>query len=400
MSVIALVDWQSVGHHQMYLGLITKAFLEQGHQVLACSPKPEALQEFIRRTIPQAEANLVTQQLTERHDNAAVIQPFREELTAKGARRWEETLNVLNAATARSGLVPDFVFFPKLDAWLQGIWTSAAAERFPYPWSGIYFHPLHFRQPLAYMPLRRGWLEPDAVLRTSRCYAVAALDEFVAVKLHRKIGKPVFHFPDITDESAPDLSLPVVQEIQRLAKGRKIVGLLGALEDRKGIFTLLEAAKKAVGESYFFLFAGESVMGESDMKKFIAGSKKAEENCYFQPGRIADEKAFNSLVALCDVIFAVYKGYPFSSNLMTKAALMRKPILVATGALLESRVLRYRTGLAVPEQDSDAVLAAIRTVSGADYTQSVQPQYETYFAQHSREQLGHVLAGILSASGI
>lgn len=398
MRTVALVDWQSVGHHQTYLGLITKAFLAQGHHVIACSPKPEALLAFVHENLPQAEANLTLEPLTERHDNAAVIQPFREELTRKGARRWQETLEVLNRVRTRTGLVPDFVFFPKVDAWLQGMWTAATAERFPYPWSGIYFHPLHFRRRLTYMPLRRGWLEPDAVLRTSMCRTMTALDEVIAVKLQQKINKPVFHFPDFTDESSPDMSLPTVQKIQQMAKGRKIIGLLGALEDRKGIFTLLDAAKQASDQPYFFLFAGQTVMGETETKKFAASIEAAGENCYLQLGRIADEKEFNSLVNLCDVVFAVYKSYPFSSNLMTKAALMRKPVLVATGALLEERVKRYRTGLAVPENDSHAMLAAIRTVSRVEYAPSVQPQYEAYFTEHSCERLGRVLAEILSVS--
>jgi len=51
-------------------------------------------------------------------------------------------------------------------------------------------------------------------------------------------------FPDFTDESLPDFSFPIMKQIQDKAAGRKIIGLLGSLDKRKGFLTLLEVSQK------------------------------------------------------------------------------------------------------------------------------------------------------------
>ncbi|MFM7791033.1 MAG: glycosyltransferase family 1 protein, partial [Microcystis panniformis] len=93
----------------------------------------------------------------------------------------------------------------------------------------MYFQP-PLRKTLKYQQLRRGILNPLAVLKSKQCLGVAVLDEGIADKLQQKLNKPVVVLTDITDESPPDMDFEIVKKIRAKAAGRKIVGLLGSLD--------------------------------------------------------------------------------------------------------------------------------------------------------------------------
>ena len=54
-----------------------------------------------------------------------------------------------------------------------------------------------------------------------------------------------------------------------------------------------------------------------------------------------------------DVVFAVYPNFTRSSGMLSKAALYRRPILVASGYCMAERVAAYRLGMSA-DQDSVA----------------------------------------------
>ena len=54
--------------------------------------------------------------------------------------------------------------------------------------------------------------------------------------------------------------------------------------------------------------------------------------------KIPDESCFNALIAESDLIFAAYKQFTGSSNLLTKAAAFRKPVIVSRGLCMGRRV--------------------------------------------------------------
>lgn len=60
--------------------------------------------------------------------------------------------------------------------------------------------------------------------------------------------------------------------------------------------------------------------------------------------KIPDESCFNALIAESDLIFAAYKQFTGSSNLLTKAAAFRKPVIVSRGLCMGRRVEQYGTG--------------------------------------------------------
>jgi hypothetical protein len=115
--------------------------------------------------------------------------------------------------------------------------------------------------------------------------------------------------------------------------------------------------------NWFFLFCGKMNYEKSDREieslKKIIGRPDTWQNCFFHFEHLKDESHFNAVVEICDVIFAVYRNFPFSSNIMTKAALFKKPIVVNAGQLMAHRVNKFGLGTCCEPDNIDACIAAI-----------------------------------------
>jgi hypothetical protein len=77
---------------------------------------------------------------------------------------------------------------------------------------------------------------------------------------------------------------------------------------------------------------------------------------------LPDETSFNSIIATADVIFAVYRDFYRSSNMLAKAAYFEKLILVADRCLMGERVTQYGIGLEVPADSLAAIQAGLTAV--------------------------------------
>jgi glycosyltransferase involved in cell wall biosynthesis len=301
---------------------------------------------------------------------------------------------MLNRVARRTGTTPDFVFFSWLDNNLHvGVHPLILDRVFPYSWSGLYFNPVHLRTKLRWAALRRGPLAQTVALRSPRCRGVAILDEGIADSLQRQLGgKPVIVFPDFADEVAPATDYPLARQVQEHAAGRRVIGLLGTLQRRKGLLTLLEVAEHADARDWLFVFAGvldERTFTPVELSRIREIAQAAPENCFFHFGRIPTEADFNALVAGCDVLFAVYEHFPHSSNMLAKAAVFEKPIVVSNGYCMAERVTRFGLGRCVNEgnvaQCLDALSALLNPRSATDVVE--KSNFLAYRQAHSIDQL-------------
>lgn len=267
---------------------------------------------------------------------------------------------------------------------------------FPYHWSGLYFSPERLRLPAGRLPRR------DGPLLSDNCRSVALLDEGVAETLAAELkGTAVIPFPDFADLSPPDLEYQLPGQILEKAAGRRIIGLLGCIDKRKGTLTLLDVAERMKDESFFFVFAGvfcRQTFSSDELARLDMAVSASPDNCHFSQGFIPDEAAFNALVVTCDILFAAYNGFPHSSNLLTKAACFRKPIIVSDGFCMAERVRRYRLGQVITEGDSSGCIKAIRTLVAPAGPEVVRPDYDGYMGTHSKEQLKESLGLLLQRS--
>jgi hypothetical protein len=91
------------------------------------------------------------------------------------------------------------------------------------------------------------------------------------------------------------------------------------------------------------------------------------ENVFAHLKFVEDEREFTSLMGLADIIYAVYDNFPYSSNMLSKAANLEKPLIVSDGYEMGRRVKKYGLGVTVPEGNVDAILAAFSEVKRKEF---------------------------------
>lgn len=394
--IVALVDTLWMGHHPTYFKLITKYFLEIGCEVWAFCPNIEDLKNYATKEINEAcrEYLQIFQMPLIGHSRIYVTEdvpikyikrPVRDTLTY-----WLTTAAALDSISGLRGKKPDLVFLAKLEGWLQGLMPAKLIEEiFRYDWTGIYMCPYQFYQiHQARFPI----IKPERILRANNCKVVTMLDEEVAPKLSAILGKPVLRFPDITDETPPMLNHPVIEEAKRQASGRKIVGLIGGLSPRKGLRTFVEVAART--KDKFFLLAGRfAEAADKDTEQLLQRARSLE-NCFVHYERIPDGAEFNAFINACDIIFAAYIDFKYSSNIMTKATMLRKPIIVSEGGLMAQRVKKFKTGAVIEQENVEQCIDAIERLCGESEPKQAQG-FDEYFRLHSVASLSQTLREIL-----
>jgi glycosyltransferase involved in cell wall biosynthesis len=103
---------------------------------------------------------------------------------------------------------------------------------------------------------------------------------------------------------------------------------------------------------------------------------------------IDDEREFNAIMHASDILFAVYTDFPYSSNMLSKAANLRRPILVSDRYLMGELVRRYGIGIAVPEDDPSAAYLALEKLQNGSVSEE---SYANYCKNFSAQSLGDAL---------
>ena len=97
-----------------------------------------------------------------------------------------------------------------------------------------------------------------------------------------------------------------------------------------------------------------------------------------------------------------YVNFPHISNMLSKAAIFEKPIVVSEGHLIAARVREYRLGEVVPQGDDQAVLRAIRAITDdpAGWRERIRPRWAEHRERHSKSRLRSVLSELFSGPDI
>lgn len=393
MKTIALVDTDWLGHHATFFKNYTRALLELGYRVLAFCPDPEDLHQWatshigdrlgkdsnrlcIYKLVRPIENNFrlrlsykLLRELDKKLIKLGIDSYFKDILSLETMQYWRDVSVALDKAVLEIGKKPDLVFFAMLDYYLsKWISPSQISKVFPYQWSGLYFNPTHLRVTKSQQGKDTDSWQPDNLLNSSLCQSVALLDEGVAGKLSQRIAKkPIVVFPDITNEAEPDWEYDRVKELKEKAKGRKIIGLFGSLDIRKGILTMLLAAEQLKNKEFFFILAGKlwlSTFSFENQKRIKELINSSPSNCLFYLDEfIPDGEKMNGLLSACDILMLAYDNFPHSSNMLTKAAVLKKQVIVSKGYCMAERTNKYRLGLTIPEGDVSELVKAIEYMS-------------------------------------
>ena len=249
--------------------------------------------------------------------------------------------------------------------------------------------------------IRRFVKNPYTILYSSYCKSIGILEnELLADKRWAgKIDHKLFGFPDFADTELPEVEPPLIKNVLAKANGRKIIGNLGAITKRKAIINLFETALSDGGKDYFFLFAGQLVLesftsGEKDIVlKYLYNTP---ENCFVFAERIPEESVFNGLVRISSVLTLLYGDFPFSSNLLAKAANFQKLVIGSKDAeCIRRRVEEFKLGLLISDCRPETIIESLHILNAQYNSLQQNARFQDYLAIHSAKQIPQSLRSML-----
>lgn len=388
MKKIFLFDPIWSGHHPTYFKYFIKYILELGYQVYAFCPDPDGVNKWVSNNV--SSNKMFNSFYFSDNKKKFVLKQKSLQNTFRVYSRWLSVLKKINITYKEENILPDLVLFPCLDNFM-GLFLSPLLldVLFPYKWSGLYFNPSYLRLKLKYWFIRRGFLKKDIIIKSSRCKAIAILDEGIIKKCYKSFyRKPVVLFPDFADLSTPDNNFIVRKQIKEKSNGRKIIGIVGSLSKRKGMLILMEVARLTREKPWFFVFAGKLVkdgFNDEELKAIKIFKEQKNDNCFFSFNYIPDESKVNAIIELCDIVFAAYIKFPHSSNFITKSAFFKKKVIVSKGYCMGERIHKYSMGLDINENSVSDCINAINFLFNKK--NKINPRYNIYLKINSQEQL-------------
>lgn len=355
------------GHLDSWHALFVKILLERGYRVLAVAPNDKALGNRLGPLLNHPELRILpfihplpaTVSRKSRYFKKRLLRMFFKMLKKLGCLQDSpyanqgfdprDTCDRIRYMLAQTNETPALIFNMYLDIYeMSNAWKYVETLRIP--WSGARFVPR------VELPL-----EPFCVADNFKglCLFERKTVEFYQKELPSKVFALL---PDITDTRLPQGESDLARQICQQAQGRCTVFIGGSLTPRKNFSLLMDAIEQLPKDKWFFAVVGSlyrEQFSQIDIERFDRICADPQSNVFVHDKYLEDEGDFNAAIAASTILLAVYKEFPGSSNLLTKAAFFEKPILVSDRYLMGERVCRYGIGMAVSEDDPKAALEAL-----------------------------------------
>ena len=439
------------GHLDAYARLYARAFLENGCSVLLLARTDGGVVDYIGRNLPHLASQLSFVSLREAEDAATSAAPDSDPELPRGAlpahrrallvlqeegvggilrrlvvvpkrvllrwtspwlrkqakllradlrlrlHRWLNpdagrlsfitTAAALRGATKITGRRPDLVFNLYLDMMGERRRSLAALDGPDAgPWAGVLFHPRR---------AERGAAREEAYFASRKARGGIFLVPH-AIPVYAGT-RPSLHFalaPDVADLECAATPHVLADAMRRQAAGRTTVLLIGSITPHKGIMTFLDMVERADPSRFFFAVIGEAHWESfgTDAPRLRAFFASPPENVLVHEGYVAEERDYNTVIEAADVIYAVYDGFNSSSNSLTKAAGLKRRILVTEDTLMGRRVQEARLGATAPTRDPVGILQALTTLADKPLDAF---DFAGYAEAHSLGELQRVLAAAI-----
>jgi glycosyltransferase involved in cell wall biosynthesis len=261
--------------------------------------------------------------------------------------------------------------------------------------SGIYFRPTwHYSQfsanrnasPLHWKDKIRAFRQRAILklaLQNPHFRTLFCLDPFVVPILAPKYPRTSFlALPD------PIESLPIPPDLDIRAQfgieaHRKIFLLMGYLEARKGISTLLKSLNfldMDTAQDVTILLAGKLEKDiEDEVKKQIHASNPDVQ--IVLTDAFVPYSAFQGYIEQSDVVLLTYENHVGSSGLLIRAALAGKPVLSQDFGLMGALVRTHHLGQVVDSTSPQAIAEGIRAFTYTQNAPIFDPKQAAYFAE-------------------
>jgi hypothetical protein len=218
------------------------------------------------------------------------------------------------------------------------------------------------------------------------------LDEAVCAHYQSLLPNKKFEYmPDITDTDLPASQTPLANEVLKRAAGRRIIFMGGSIGKQKNLVSWYELIRQADCSKWYFVQIGrinENNLTPLDQAVLANALAEPIENLTIYPDYLADEREFNQLISVSDIIFAVYRDFRRSSNMLSKAAYFEKPILVSDAHLMGERVRRYKIGIGVKEDEVASIVAGLNRIEAIPISrQNFEAYRQDFNIQNASQRL-------------
>ncbi len=343
MKLVLLHEPSSWGHHPLYACLISEGFLRLGYLTCVVCASPKEVKAWLKKTSkPEQLRNvLIIKAVAKPVDLFGFLKPFLIPLFNRKVVKWLLLKFYLIIAELHFRKKVDLIFIGKIEDFIP--------HRLPVfifdflirrNWTGLLIFPKTKGTGLAF-----DFKSLRAIERCSFFKCLFCLNENIIPRLKRFLSKPIFHFPDFSYRF-PRKRLFLDAKIREIAGSRKIVGVFGVLDFRKGIMELLDFASSPYGKRFYFFICGTSYDAQSRIQvdAFEKKMKGLQLNNIFYINKKINFQQFDAYIRIADVIWLCYKNFPHSSNVLTRASLCKKPVVCVPGGVIESRINRFCLG--------------------------------------------------------
>jgi len=343
MKLVLLHEPAGWGHHPFYACLLSEGFLRLGNLTCVVCANPKEVKGWLKEAIgPNCLNNvLLIKALSADSGSKVFFKDILDTALKRKVIKWFELKYYV--------IVTELHFRKKVDLIFLGMMDDYISSKFPIHvldfiirrnWMGLLIFPktkdLGLTFDLSYLSV----LNRSAFFKCLFC-----LNENIIPRLKSLLTKPIYHFPDFSHRFSKD-KIALYPKIRKLAGSRKIIGLFGVLDFRKGIMDLLDFAASSYGRSFYFFVCGTSYdkRSKSQVDTFETKLHFMHLNNVFYRNTNIPFRHFDEYLNSVDAIWLCYKDFPFSSNVLTRASLCRKPVVCVTGALIARRVTNFNLG--------------------------------------------------------
>jgi hypothetical protein len=291
-----------------------------------------------------------------------------------------------------SDVVPDLVVCMYLDMTRLTKHSRQRLYNSRIPWVGLLFHPESLTNLTGFS--KNSWFQESTNVG-GIFFTDKYIDEYQSCARRNQVFQV---FPDASKfRSLLGQSLP--QEFSGLAKGRRIIGLVGALDgNKKLIGEFLKLSTHPLMNDFYFVLAGEvyeSSLDSDVLEEVRRLSGSIQENLFVYDKYIESELHYDSLVNHVDILFACYKDFDSSANILAKSAIFQKPVLVTSGTWIGNLVEKYKLGEAVLPFSMDNLINGILNISNQLDTDPQNFGFKDYEFYVSQENLRNHLRDYL-----
>ena len=252
------------------------------------------------------------------------------------------------------GTNPDIVLNMYLDLYDPEVkvWEKFS-QVMKFKWAGIHMDTTHT-------------LTNKAYRKSESLKVIYTLNETDKYKEKECVQSYIYQWiPDITNIKLPSSMSNITKSILKFASGRKIIFLGGSIGFSKNISLWSELCLNLNHNEWYFIQIGKieySTLTSADIKGLHTLQKLDSDIIYIFDEYLPDETVFNEIMSISSIIWGLYRDFDRSSNILTKAALLLKPIIVSDRFIMGQRVSKYNTGITSSENNIYILMNAIESL--------------------------------------